>query len=361
MNSVFNVLVKSIIIPFYRSHAGLLIFVLFLMFGTVESNQLVNYHRTLIVGMFTSDVFMISVCFIWLLFSLKILQYILSLLKKPEYAFLTHLMLVPKQKAFGQALALMLTCFLPVLLYTVFIYGLGISQHYYTESIIIFLFQVLLMISCAGVLVFFLHSQHRFSWTVIKIRVPNLGGRLGFYISHLLQEEKIALLISKTFSLALLYIVREATEAGDDFRILGLTWLFVLLAHTFLTLKLKMFEDRYVNWMKSLPISMGRTCLLYFTLYAGLLIPELIFTISMVENSFEFVQLAFLSGSFLVFIHGYLFKPDRDPDQFSIFLFWLFIPAFFVILSKGIIVLIIILGIAGALRISQRYYAYEPV
>lgn len=360
MNSGFSIFLKGITIPFYRIHAGLLIFVFFIMFGTVESNQLVNYHRTLITGMFTSPIFMISVCSAWLLYSLKILQYILTLLRKPEYTFLTSLMLVSKSKAFGQVLLLTLSCFLPVLAYSVFIYSLGIHGHYYTGITGVFLFQVFLCTGNAWVIMFFLHSQHRFSWTLLKIRMPNLGGRSGFYISHLIGEEKIALLISKTFSLTLLYIVREATEAGDDFRILGLTWIFVLLAHAFLILKLKMFEDRYLNWMKSLPIPTVKTWLMYLVLYIGLLLPELIFSTGMAGSVVEFIQLVLLSGTFLVFIHSYLFKPDRDPDQFSTFLFWFFILSFLVILSKLMIVLIGITGILACLRITQRYYNYEP-
>jgi hypothetical protein len=52
------ILLKSVIIPFYRSHTGLLLFVLWVMFGTVESSQLVSYHRSLIEGMFVSKIFM---------------------------------------------------------------------------------------------------------------------------------------------------------------------------------------------------------------------------------------------------------------------------------------------------------------
>src|SRR5688572_28533354 len=104
MSVVSKVLQKSILIPIYRSHAGLLISVYLIMFGTVESNQLVTYHRTLITGMFTSEIFLIAVCIVWTLYSLKILQYILLLIQKPEYSFLTDLMLVSRSRSFSQIL-----------------------------------------------------------------------------------------------------------------------------------------------------------------------------------------------------------------------------------------------------------------
>lgn len=361
MNSVSRVLRKSVIAPFYRSHAGLLIFVFLIMFGTVESRYLVNYHQTLILGMFTSEIFMVAVCFIWTLYCVKILHFMLSLLRKPEYSFLTDLMLLSKPRLFAQILVTVLSCFLPVLIYTVFIYLLGISENYYAGSIGIFVFQTLLCCVNAFVIVLFLRTQHKFSWAFSLFRIPNVGGRIGFYISHFISEEKIALVISKAFSLSLLYIVREATEAGDDFRILGLTWVFVLLSHTYLIPKVRMFEDRYLGWIKSLPISTATTCGLYVVFYAGLMLPELIFSVSMVGSVFEMMLLILLSAALLMFIHAYLLKPNRDPDQFSTFLFWLFILSFFVILSKLMIVLIVVLGTSACIRITKRYYEYEPL
>lgn len=361
MNAVSKILLKSIVIPFYRSHAGLLIFVFLVMFGTVESRYLVHYHETLIQGMFNSEIFLIVVCMVWVLYSFKILLFILSLLKKPEYGFLNNLALIAKPKAYGQILMMVIHCFSPVLLYSVFIYLIGISQHYYTTTLGIFIFQIILCCTNASVLVFFLQTQHRFTWSFATFRMPNVGGRIGFYISHILHEEKIALLISKTFSLGLLYIVREATTAGDDFRILGLTWVFVLLAHTFLMLKIKMFEDRHLTWVNSLPITTIKTCLLYFILFTGLLLPELIFSISMMGNFYEPVLLAMLSGGLLMFIQAYLLKPDREPDQYSTFLFWLFMLTFFAILSNLMTILIIVLIAMACIRITKRYYQYEPV
>lgn len=361
MNAVLPVLSKSIIAPFYRAHAGMLIFVFLVMFGTVESRYLVNYHQTLILGMFTSEVFMLAVCFIWTLYSLKILHFILWLLRKPEYVFLTDLMLVSRMRVLGQIFITVLSCFLPVLVYTIFIYLIGISEHYYYESLGILAFQISICFITTLVIVLFLRTQHKFSWAISLFRMPNRGGRIGFYISYFVNEEKIALLISKAFSLSLLYIVREATESGDDFRILGLTWVFVLLSHTFLVPKVRMFEDRYLSLIKSLPISTVKTCALYFIFYAGLMLPELMFSISMAGNVFEVILLMLLSAGIQMFIHAYLLKPTRDVDQFSTFLFWLFILSFFVILSKGISILSVVLIVAACIRITLRYYEYEPV
>lgn len=359
VNAIGRALAKSIAIPFYRNHAGLLLFVFLLMFGTVESNQLVNYHRTLIEGMFGSGVFLLSVFVVWTLYAIKILQYVLTLLKQPAYAFLHHVTLRSPLLAFMQILMVSITCFMPVLVYSIVIYGVGIAKAETVTTLGIAAFQILLVAVIAGVAWLFLQTQHRFSWTIAGIRIPVLPGRIGFYISYLLGTERISLLISKAFSLGLLYLVRETIEVGDDFRIIGLTWVFVLLAHTFLVRKVQLFEDQYLEWMKNLPLTSVKIFGLYAVLYAGLLLPELTLIINLIDWA-QFLMLMLLSAGMLMFVHAYLWKPNRDPEKFTVLLFWLLIVSFFVILSKLILPLALGLLVAASGRLVQRYYRYEP-
>jgi len=41
MKAILHLMVKALVMPFYKNHAGLLFFVFFLMFGIVESTQIV--------------------------------------------------------------------------------------------------------------------------------------------------------------------------------------------------------------------------------------------------------------------------------------------------------------------------------
>jgi hypothetical protein len=363
MNNLFTILTKGLILPFYRNHAGLLLFVFYVMFGLVEANQLINFHRALIEGMLSSQIFMLAVFIVWALYNLKILQFTISLFKQAEYAFLTNLTLLPKTRVLFFLFLINGIAFMPVLNYTVFIYQIGIAREFYLSCIYIFLFQLALCALNAWMVLLFLSTQHIFSWSLPQFKLPILGGRAGFYINYFITDGKIALLLSKVFSLGLLYIVRETTEAGDDFRIFGLTWLFALLSHTFLTIKIREFDDRYLAWVKGLPISVPKTYLLFFGFYAGLMLPELAVVITALGKGInvpDLILLLLLSGGLLMFIHVYLLKPNRDPEQFSIFLFWLFILSFLAILSKLIIPLVIFLGFSSYVQMTRRYYKYEP-
>ena len=61
MSAILHLMIKALVVPFYKNHAGLLFFVFFLMFGIVESTQIVFYHVSLIVGMLTSGIFLFIV------------------------------------------------------------------------------------------------------------------------------------------------------------------------------------------------------------------------------------------------------------------------------------------------------------
>ena len=68
-------MIKAMVIPFYKNHAGLLFFVFFTMFGIVESTQIVFYPVSLIHGMLSSGAFLLIVLMTWLFYQLKSLHF----------------------------------------------------------------------------------------------------------------------------------------------------------------------------------------------------------------------------------------------------------------------------------------------
>ncbi len=61
MKAILHMMIKALVVPFYKDHAGMLIFVFFLMFGVVEASQVVNYHLALIHAMLSSGIFLLIV------------------------------------------------------------------------------------------------------------------------------------------------------------------------------------------------------------------------------------------------------------------------------------------------------------
>jgi hypothetical protein len=364
MSTLLKVLIKAFVAPFYKSHAGLLFFVFFIMFGVVESTQIKLYHESLIYGMLTSGVFFIIVLIVWFLYAVKSLHFLLKTSNDDSYSFINQLALLPSRESFWHLFKIVFLTFIPVLTYTLAIYSIGIQNKYYQEVALIFIFQFALWLGSAWVVNHTIRTRHTPSFLVLpSLSIPFQQTGLGMYVAYLLKEEKTAMLLSKVFSLVLIYIVKETLEVGDDFRILGITWLFATLSHTFLIQKIKVFEDRHLSWRRSLPISRTQTFLVYAQLYAILMLPEMILLTGSIGKGLTLLQLMLLpllSCGFLLCIHSYLYKRNRDPDHFITYLFCLFIISFMMVLSKQVWVITILLLVASFLLIRKRYHPYEP-
>ncbi len=364
MKAIFHLMIKALVMPFYKNHAGLLVFVFFIMFGVVESTQIIFYHQSLILGMLTSGIFLLIVLVLWLLYQLKSLHFLLKTCSEDSYLFLHHLAELPSIRSFFCFFTVSFLTFLPVFFYTIAIYVVGIQNEFFESMAIVFVFQFALWLMSAWVLNHLLRNQHiKARINLPSLTLPYQRTQLGIYAGYLFKEEKSAIILSKLFSLTLIYIIKETLESGDDFRIIGITWLFALLSHTFLINKLKSFEDQTLSWTRSLPISNIKTFTTYFFLYAMLMIPELVLLTGSVGQGLSFLQLLLLpvfSSAFLITIHSYLFKPNRDPDKFVTYLFWLFMICFMLVLSKMIWLVAASLLVISFLLIRKRFYVYEP-
>lgn len=365
MSAILHTMIKALVMPFYKNHAGLLFFVFFIMFGIVESTQIVFYHVSLIYGMLSSGIFLLIVLMTWLLYQLKSLHFLLKTSSEDSYLFLHHLTLLPTQHSFLYFFAISFLTFLPVFVYTIAIYAIGIQHQFYDSLAIVFIFQLLLWMMNAGLLNYTIRNRHVASRLMLpSFTLPYQRTQVGIYAGYLFKEEKSAVMLSKLFSLVLIYLVKETLEEGDDFRIIGITWLFALLSHTYLIQKLKVFEDHSLSWIRSLPISPTQTFTTYFLLYVLFMIPELLLLTGSIGQGFSFLQFFLLpacSGTFLLAIHCYLYKPNRDPDKFVSYLFWLFMICFMLILSKLILLMVGVLLLVSYFLFKQRFFWYEPI
>jgi hypothetical protein len=94
------------------------------------------------------------------------------------------------------------------------------------------------------------------------------------------------------------------------------------------------------------------------------MIPELLLLTGSLGKGLSLIQFILLpvfSSAFLITIHSYLFKLDRDPDKFVTYLFWLFIICFLLVLSTMIWVTGAALLLISFIVLKQRFFTYEPL
>jgi len=335
------------------------------MFGVVESTQIVFYHESLIYGMLSSGIFLLIVLMIWLLYQIKTMHFLLKTSSEDMYQFLNYLTLLPRKQTFFYFFLISYITFLPIFIYTLAIYAIGIQHQFYDSFAIVFIIQFALWSMSAGFLNYTIRNRHIASrFTLPSLTLPYQRTKVGIYAGYLFKKEKSAIMLSKLFSLTLIYIVKETLEVGDDFRIIGITWLFALLSHTYLVNKLKVFEDQSLSWTRSLPISTTKTFTTYFLLYVFFMIPELLLLTGRIGKGLsldQFILLPIFSSAFLLAIHTYLFKPNRDTDKFVTYLFWLFMISFMLVLSKMIWIVAVGLLFISFSLLNKRFFLYEPI
>jgi hypothetical protein len=83
MKSTVN---KTLVRSFYIQYAGFFLFLFIVFFGIVAPSQQPAYHYALIRGMLAAPVFLWLVAGCWLLYAIKIVQFVRRVLESPEGA-----------------------------------------------------------------------------------------------------------------------------------------------------------------------------------------------------------------------------------------------------------------------------------
>lgn len=139
------ILIKTIVKPFYRQHAGLFIFLFTLMFGVVsviDGAKFTDYHFLLIQGMMKNSFLFLLVLFVWLLYAKKSEQFVVNILFRPDYSFLNTLSLMEGGKLFRLLFRIQFLLILPIVLYACIIFTAGFYMHEFIQCMIIFLYIV---------------------------------------------------------------------------------------------------------------------------------------------------------------------------------------------------------------------------
>jgi|SRR5450432_35746 hypothetical protein len=144
-----SVLLKSIIKPFYRRHAGLFAFLFVILFGVVavlNGAKFINYHLFLIPGLLQNPFLYLLVSFIWLLYAMNAEQFISNILRSPDHSFLKILVLLNSRKLYLMLIWIQFLLLLPIVLFLLLIFAVGIYLHVYSGCIFILLYFILLVL-----------------------------------------------------------------------------------------------------------------------------------------------------------------------------------------------------------------------
>ena len=148
MNKItLHILQRVLVFHFYRVNAGFFFFWFFLLFGVPA--QVLSFHLSLIQGMIQSYVFLACTIVIWLLYTLKCINYTIKQLNDPRQNFLIVLNTLTDKEQFRYMLLVHIQLSLPLWVYAGFVAAIAAKQQFYGSMIAVVLSNITMIVLSA--------------------------------------------------------------------------------------------------------------------------------------------------------------------------------------------------------------------
>jgi hypothetical protein len=360
MLPITKVLLKVLVAKFYERNAGLFLFVFFLMFGVVESTQVISYHLSLIYGTLSSLIFLLVVIMVWVLYILKGVQFISSQLNRPENNFLFQLSRMELDKQFRNIVLIVLLIDAPVLIYSSFIIAIGLRLRQFIPVGEIIAIHLLLVLAASSWIVRQLNSLHR---EIRLLHFPSLKWKWPkplplFYLGHLTTQLPTVLFFTKAFSVFAIYGFMQITLDHYEIRIALLGLLFGLAAHSVILFEFRKFEERYLPFLRTLPQTLASRLIYLAFVYLLLLLPEMVMLLVNHSRLQDLISIYLFGIGFLLVSHCRLYF-ELDNDKHLQWILGLFLISFMLVLFKIYWVELIIMWALAYYYFKKHFYQFE--
>lgn len=361
MRAAINILQKVLVNQFYSVNAGFFLFTFFVAFGIPQNVK--EFHLSLIDGVIKNPSILLLVMCAWLLYNIKCLDYIIKLLIKPQQRFLYSLCSLSYARQYAYFLYVQVMVYMPVLVYTMFAIVIGLQKGYYASAAETIAFTL----AVAGLtpVLYIRALQHR---PLLAGSTPRVILKLGkplfsLPLFNVWRHNKQMLVISKTFSLFLLYIFIKLYQPDHyDIRPALLCINVAAAANSAIVFEIKIFEDFFMQMQRNFPLTLlrrfGNTVLCFMLL----MLPELMFLFKgypLYFNLIDYMQLLLLCVGLLLLLYACLFTGEINMDSYIKLVFAFLAILFFIILYNPGIVLGVAVNALALGIYASHYYGFE--
>jgi hypothetical protein len=368
MNMTRTILYKSFVQTFYKQNAGLFAFLVFFMVaavGRANGVGLLEYHFTLIRAMLTDSKFLAFVLTAWFLYALNCDQFIADKLRQKEYAFIFLLNTKRTSFVFARLLLVQWMFFLPVTLYALICIWIGMTHHWYANTIIVGLFILIVILLGAWRYNRMIRRNGKIQ-TVPLLKIGFLFSR-GLYMRFVLQYiwtwRKMLFLVLKIFSCLFLFgmLLNHAKEEPDMSMFL-LFYSFGLMGHGVMIYKIRQMEEFGLGFYRGLPVTLLSRLLQYAVLYLILLVPEIMIIALMTPAHLDYTSALLLipfGWGILLLLNSLLFIRIFKPFDYLKIVTGIYLMIFIAVLTGLAIPFTICLFLISFYLFSQNYYRFE--
>ncbi|PWS33443.1 hypothetical protein [Pedobacter paludis] len=333
---MLKLLINSLAKEFYQQHAGFFLVGIYILFGIVEPSQLIGYQKALLLAGISSPVGLAIVFASWFLYSLKAHFFIKQRLVQAQYNFVGETTALLKNTQLKLWLRLYLVILAPILIYVFLLIGLSFGYQLYLSVVsILIVFSALVFglswLTYQSLTFGFLKQERQITHFGFKVKKPFFSWPLF----HLFNEQPLMLLMCKLLSLVFFKgMLWMFIDVGNDIRVLLVAMLASILCHATLVFTLLKFETEYLNFSKSLEISVYKRLQNWLLVFTIILIPEWIFLISASHFELYSIVNGFVFGlAGLIFLLTLLYIVKLNMDNYLKWLLFFFFISMWLILG----------------------------
>jgi ABC-2 type transport system ATP-binding protein len=348
-------------------NAGFFLFLFFFFFGMVQGGQLISYHRSLIMAMVTSPVFMAVVWAGWLLYNIKCFVFCTGTIKAAESSYLFTLKALSPAKQVLLYLLVAALLYLPVLLYSCFVVYIAVSKSLLPVTLLLIAFQ-LLMLTVSTVVLYSAISRNNLTSGFAKIisgisSLYNIPlGYAAFLTGHIFHAKKMAFAVVKIFSLLLLSVsfIRNGDNFDADF--FSIFFQLILTGHAVLVFYCVTFNESQLQWSRNLPVPLYTVAGMYLFTYSLLLLPELAFMLINNHGNLPVPQiiLFYLTAVSVLFLYtAVLYACGLEMERFLFLVFICFMMIFFMQKSGQQLLTMLFILLVAVSVFKSHYFSFE--
>nr|WP_199077017.1 hypothetical protein [Pedobacter sp. ASV19] len=359
---MLSLLHKTLAREFYTQHAGLFLFLFYLIFGAVEPGQMLNYHKSLLMAISSSPLALFSCCLLWILYALKCVLFIHKQQKLTNHTFLNLLTTLSPGKQIKVWAKLYITLFLPVLVYIVLILVTSVYIKHYGNVPGIFLFTGILISAAA----FYNYRLSNYGFIQPKklIRKPFPSFRKPetlWPVFYVIQQQTIMFFVCKVLSFLLFKaMLWMFADIGPDVRVALFGLLAAILSHTVLVAMLLKHEAACFSFIRSLPVLRRKVLLNTLLVLLILFIPELLFYFQTVGfQPVPMVQGLIFSMAGLFSFKMVLTSVGGNENIYLKFILLMFASSTVAILAHQVLLFSLLLSVLSMAYFCYSYYRVD--
>jgi|GEM_PF-825038 len=289
---MLSLLHKTLAREFYTQHAGLFLFLFYLIFGAVEPGQMLNYHKSLLMAISSAPLALLSCFLVWILYALKCILFVHKQQKQANHTFLNLLTTLSPGRQIKVWAKLYIILFLPVLVYIVLILMTSVYMKYYWNVPGIVLFTGFLISAAAFYNYRFNNNSFIQHKALIRIPFPLFRKPEAIWpVFYVIQQQTMMFFVCKVLSFLLFKaMLWMFADIGPDVRVALFGLLAAILSHTVLVAMILKHEASCLSFTRSLPLLRRKALLNNLLVLLVLFIPELLFYFQTVD--FQIIAMA---------------------------------------------------------------------